>query len=297
MTGAPLYFFRRALANIAGERTATGLTLSVVTISFLIFGVYVTIAQNAAHFMSDFAGRVQIVFDLRRDADALAGEALASKLRAEPQVAEARYVSPADALDRLRRDLTHAPDLLHALTESPLPASVEVTLKAEYRERPDIARLIERYAHAPIVDAVDAGDEFMDAFTRVLAGIWVAGVVIGAFLMVSAVFIVANTIRLTIIRRRGEIENMRLVGATNAFVKAPFLIEGILVGATGALAAAGGLYLLYRFILVPVAVSAPVISVFTGFEPVFLPWRDLAGASGSVRSWAGSARSCRSAGI
>jgi len=280
MIGRLWYFFRRALANMKGEGTAAFLTFMVVTISFIIFGAYVALGANVAGFMEGFSGNVQIVFYLNDDAEPAAIKSLVKSLGAEREVKKARFIGSREALQRLKRDLVGAPEFLAGLEESPLPASVEVELRAPFRGNPDLGRILSRYRDVSIIESIDAGDDFTDAFARVLAGIWLAGVVIAVFLMASAVFIVANTIRLTIIRRRDEIDNMRLVGATNRFVKAPFLIEGVLVGAAGAAFAALGLYLIYLFVLIPATVTAPVISVLTGFEPRFLSLRMVLGGIG-----------------
>jgi cell division transport system permease protein len=270
MKNTIVFFLRRAAANMAGERTATLLTLTVVIISFFIFGAYATIGVNLVGFVDHFAGHAQIVFYLKDGADGAQIEALQKSLKEEPDVQEVAYLTSQQALERLKRDLADAPEFLESLQESPVPASVEVKTRSAYRERPDLTGLIEKAKAYPIVESVDAGDEFSDAFARILSGMWAAGGIIAIFLMLSAIFIVANTIRLTIIRRRDEIENMRLVGATNAFVKAPFLIEGVIVGAVGAAAAIAVLYLLYRYLFIPAVIQGPALTVFTDFNPQFL---------------------------
>ncbi|MCC6160554.1 MAG: ABC transporter permease [Deltaproteobacteria bacterium] len=269
--GARIAFFaRQAASNIRGEALATALSVAVVAISFLIFGAFVLLGQNMSGFFEHFAGQVQMVVYLRDDVSAAQIEDLSNALRAEPGVDTVSYLSSAAALERLRRDLLDAPEFLEGITESPIPASLEVAFRADFAERPNLRPVADRYRGRPGVASVDSGDEFSDAFAQVLAAIWAGGSVVAVFLMLSAVFIVANTIRLTIIRRRGEIENMRLVGATNAFVNAPFLIEGTFVGFVGAALAVGIQYVLYRLVALPAIINASVLSVLTGFDPSFL---------------------------
>ncbi|MBZ0271691.1 ABC transporter permease [bacterium] len=280
MSVRPGYFVGRAFANMRAERTATTLTLLVVTISFLIFGAYMMLGFNVQGFVDHFAGEIQIVYYLREGVPAADGRRLAAEIEREANVRKARYISERESLDRLRRELIDAPELLDGLTASPIPASIEVTLAAAARDKAGYDDLVRRYETRPIVESVDAGDEFTDAFARVVAGMWAGGIVIALFLMLSAIFIVANTIRLTIIRRRDEIDNMRLVGATNTFVKTPFLIEGILVGALGAILAGATLWALHFAIVMPWTVTTSVLTVLTRFEPRFLPAEFLAAGLG-----------------
>ncbi|MCB9477966.1 MAG: ABC transporter permease [Deltaproteobacteria bacterium] len=285
-----LYFLRNAAANIRGELVASLLTLAVVTISFVILGAYVLVGMNVSRYVDEFAGQIQIIFYLEKDATAAEVETFVAKLREHPTVRRATYVTPAEALVRLQQDLADAPEFLQDLEESPVPASVEVELAGSFRHRPEVEPLVNAFSQFRVVESVDAGDEFDKAFSRILTGLWLSGVVIGIFLMISAVFIVANTIRLTIIRRREEIENMRLVGATNAFVKAPFLIEGIAMGAGGAMLALVLLLVVHRFVMVPMTLEGPALSVFTGFDWQFAPARFLfiAVALGALIGWIGA---------
>jgi cell division transport system permease protein len=270
MIGKSGYYLRQTAANIRGEWTASLLTVLVVTISFIIFGAFLLAGRNVEGFFEHFAGNVQIVFYMDDAASAEQIGALTKSLREDGRVKTATYISSQAALERLRRELLDAPEFLEGLTESPIPPSIEVEMKATLDQRPDLSRMVETYGRRPGVASVDAGDEFSDAFARVLAGMWMGGSVVAIFLTLSAVFIVANTIRLTIIRRRHEIDNMRLVGATNAFVNVPFLLEGVAVGVTGAAMATLALFIVYRWLVLPALLDAAVMSVFTGFNPRFL---------------------------
>ena len=269
MLGRIARFFYRALANMRQEGLAAFLTLVVVMISFLILGAYITFGLNVSNFIRHFAGHVQVVFYLDSDVTGSQISDLTRALGTEKDVVEVTYIPRDQAIARLKRDLAEAMDFLVGLEDIQAPASLEVELGVDFHTRPDLRSMIERYSQAPGVESVDAGDEFSDAFARLIAGLWASGIVIAIFLMFSAVFIVANTVRLTIVRHKDEIDNMRLVGATNAFVKTPFLIEGIIVGSLGAAAALSLLYLIYKFIVFPFVANAPAMSLLSGFTPEF----------------------------
>ncbi len=270
MFGKIVRIIGRALTNIRQEGFAAFLTLLVVMISFLILGAYIILALNISNFIRHFAGHVQVVVYLKEGISAAQVNELTKSLSNEPDVVEVVYIPGEKAIERLKADLSDSLEFLAGIEDIKVPASLEIELGVDFHERPDLKQMIERYSMAPGVESVDAGDEFSDAFARLIAALWASGIVIAVFLMFSAIFIVANTVRLTIVRRRDEIDNMRLVGATNAFVKMPFLIEGIIVGSLGAAVALSLLYLLYASLILPFIVDAPSMSLLSGFHPAFL---------------------------
>src|SRR5690606_18834684 len=142
-------------------------------------------------------------------------------------------ISKDDALRRARRMFKENPDIVDNLPSNPFPASVEARLN-DPREVESIARRMEGDAG---VDEVKFGGEETKKVVR--GATWVSTFVlaIGAFLVVAATMLVANTIRLSIFARRREIEVMKLVGASNSFVRLPFMIEGFLCGVAAAVGA------------------------------------------------------------
>jgi len=153
-------------------------------------------------------------------------------LSANPRVKVAHFVSKADALARMEK---RAPELTQDLPSNPLPDSFEVTpVKAEYVEG-----IFQNLVH-PLPPGVQKVDDAKQLSKRVLK---VAHVIEAIFtiatlvLLVASTLLIANTIRLSIFSRRREIEVMKLVGATNWFVRGPFMIEGLLCGLAGSLLA------------------------------------------------------------
>ncbi len=154
------------------------------------------------------------------------------RLDAMPEVKTLDFVSREDALDRMRK---RTPDLVQDLSTNPLPASYEVTPR-----RAEDARLIKQRLEAsppPGVESIRDGEKVADRILDVAAVVSVVFAAAVIILVVASTLLIANTIRLSIFARRREIEVMKLVGATNWFVRGPFMIEGLICGLLGSLLA------------------------------------------------------------
>jgi cell division transport system permease protein len=159
-----------------------------------------------------------------------------------------QYLSAKEAYQRLQQNLGQGHTLLEGVEPNFLPASLELTLNDSNPEqtRPLLALL----STADVVEEVDYLGEWSARLTSLVSLLRSAGIALMLVICLAGMFIVSNTIRLAVYSRREEIEILQLIGATDRYVRAPFLIEGCVQGILGALLAAGLLFLLY-------AVTAP----------------------------------------
>ena len=138
--------------------------------------------------------------------------------------------------------------ILEGLKDNPLPASLEVKLRPQFGRAGNIEDLSGRLERLPGVDEVHYGRRWVAKLKIFVEVIKLVGITVGGLLLFATIFVISNTIKLTFYSRQEELEIMRLVGATDFFIKTPFLIEGLLHGLGGALLAAGGLSLLMLFL-------------------------------------------------
>ena len=226
-------------AFLAFRRTRTLSVLSVVTIAFALFvtGLFGLVALNLRSALSGIAERVEVVAFVLHGTPSQALTVAAQDIAAFPEVQEVKYVSEEEALERAKRDLAEFSDAYKDLEVNPLPPSFEIRLKPEFRDATHAGLVAERMRSFDFVEDVRYGKDWvqrLDAL-RNLAGL--VGLAIGlAFALVSMV-IIGVTIRMTVLQRAREIHIMRLVGATDWFIRGPFLIEGAVKGLLGGLLA------------------------------------------------------------
>lgn len=193
-------------------------------------------------------------------------EALRSALAALPEVAEARYVSPLEA----RAALGKGDD--RAVASAPVelfPASVELRLVPSAVTAARVAAVAARVQRLPMVAEVETYRGFTDRLRTLLAGGRAVAVVLSLGVLLCVLAVVSNTVRMSLAARTREIEVLRLVGATPAYVRGPFLLEGAILGGGGALLAMAALALVFVLSRGPFEAS---LGAALGLHPVFLSW-------------------------
>jgi cell division transport system permease protein len=211
-------------------------SLSVVTIAFSLFafGLFGLLVLNVDRALRGVEEHVEIVAFL---ADGTLPEAVSvamGDISSFPEVAQVQEVSPEQALARARAELPEFQDVFDA---SFLPPSIEVRLKEGHRDPKSVKEVTQRIQTYPFVDDVRYGEDWVKKLydIRNIAG--AAGIALGLLFAAVAVIIIGTTIRMTVLARAREISIMRLVGATDGFVRRPFLVDGFLKGLIGGLLA------------------------------------------------------------
>jgi cell division transport system permease protein len=211
--------------------------LSVTTIAFSLFtvGLFGLVAVNLRQALRGLEERVEIVAYVLRGTPAEAIAVATQDISAFPEVQDVNYVSEEEALQRARTELVEFRDAYRDLQVNPLPASIEVRMKEGYRDAASVERVAQRLKGFGFVDDVRYGREWVQKLDYLRNVTGLVGLVIGLAFAAVAVVIIGVTIRLTILQRAREISIMRLVGATNWFIRGPFLLEGALKGLLGGL--------------------------------------------------------------
>ena len=151
-------------------------------------------------------------------------------------------------MEKLKQQMDHHAALIDGLESNPLPDAFEIIVDPSTRDSAELAFLAERIRSIDAVAEVEYGQQWIQRFTSVVNLFSLAGYAIGALFFMATAFIVANTIRLVLYSRRDEIEIMRLVGATDRFIKMPYYIEGMIQGGTGTLIGLGILLVGFVFL-------------------------------------------------
>lgn len=240
------YFFTRALTNIRQNVFVNVVTIGTITLALLIVSLFLLVFVNLENAADNWSERVQVTayFDHELTQQELA--AFRGKISSIPGTARVSYVSRDEALKRFKGRLRGQETLLDGVRSEILPTSLEITLKKSHRETGSVEAYVTSIKRIDGISEVQYGEEWVRRFNTFLNFMRLLGALLGGFLVIAVLFIVSNTIKLTIYARRDELEVMSLVGATRFFIKAPFLIEGIIQGGAGALLAVGLLLGLYE---------------------------------------------------
>jgi len=287
------YFVTRALLNIRQNVLVNVLTIGTITLALLIVSLFLLVFVNLESTADSWSGKIQVTayFDKEPSPQELA--AILAGVKAIEGTDKVGYVSKQEAMKRFRGRLKGQETLLDGVAADVLPASIEITLKRKTREDAAMEAYVARLKTVPGITEVQYGEEWVRRFNAFLNFLRFVGALLGGFLLMAVLFIVSNTIKLTIYARREEIEVMELVGATRFFIKAPFLIEGIIQGATGAVLALIILVATYFGFLHSATNFVSLSSSVTGLS--FLPPGYVAGifGSGIVLGFLGSITSLR----
>jgi cell division transport system permease protein len=211
--------------------------LSVTTIAFSLFtvGLFGLVAVNLREALKELEERVEIVAYTLRGTPSETIALATQDIAAFPEVTDVSYVSEEEALRRARAELVEFRDAYRDIQVNPLPASIEVRMKDGYRDATTVERVAQRLRGFGFIEDVRFGREWVQKLDHLRNITGIVGLVIGLAFAAVAVVIIGVTIRLTILQRAREISIMRLVGATNWFIRGPFLLEGALKGLLGGL--------------------------------------------------------------
>lgn len=227
------YLVREAFSNILVNRSTTLIAVATTAFTLACFGVFLLLYLNLRGVISSLQDDIQVVLYLDDNLLAQQVSTLQLRLKAEPGVASVAYVSKDQALADFQAQFPSESHLLQGLGENPLPASFVVTLGPQFRSSESIKRLAERMMDVPGVTQVQYSREWVENLATVIGYVELAAVAVGAILSVASVTIIASIIRLTLYARRDEIEILQLIGATGAFIRIPYLLEGAVLGALG----------------------------------------------------------------
>lgn len=221
--------------------------LSVTTIAFSLFafGLFGLVAVNMRAALDQVEERVEIRGFVAAGTAPEATSAAVGDIAAFPEVGSVRLVTETQALERARRELGEFQDVFE---EGILPASIEVRLREGYRDPETVRAIARRFAAYDFIDDIRYGEEWVEKLYQMRNIATAVGVTLGLIFAGVAVIIIGSTIRMAVLARSREIHIMRLVGATDGFIRAPFLIEGFLKGLLGGVLALGMTYLTYTFV-------------------------------------------------
>ncbi len=235
------YFTRESLVNFRRNWVMSFGAVITIYLSLLLVGVFLVFGVLVNSVVQSVESKVSIQVFLKDGAPTADVNALQRFLLADPLVKSVDYTSKSEALERFKKEMKQSPEIVNNLDRNPLPASLDVTLRDPRTVETMVSNIKAQPLFVKVADRPDNPEESLKygqqvvrrlfAFTRVVR---VIGVVFVIMLVIVSLIFISNTIRIAIYARRKEIGIMRLVGASNWFIRTPFLLEGVLQAILGA---------------------------------------------------------------
>ncbi len=240
------YALREALAAFRRSPLLAGLSVAMIALSLLVVGLFGIAAYNIRRVLDRVEARVQVVAYLRDDAALEEVQSAIAELKKNPAVRDVQYVSRDQALIIAKKEIPEFQRLAGGLQANPLPASLGIALQPHQSGPQAAQEVAKRVGQFPFVEDVDYGRDWLDKvyLLRRVAG--AATLILGSAFAAVAALIIGAAVRIAVFARRDEISIMRLVGATDAFVRRPFVLEGLFAGIAGGVLALALTFVAYR---------------------------------------------------
>ncbi len=236
------YYLRETFKSLKRNSLMSIASVSTVALSILVLGLFLTMVLNVNNLAQYLENQVQVTVYMEDSATAVQRRQTEQQLKIMPGVMEVKGVTKEQALANFKKRLREQQKLLDALgEENPFPYSFEI--KVDKPER--IQQIVPKIEQMPGVETAKFGQEVVEHIFQLTRILRIGGILLIVMLAIATLFIISNTIRLTVFARRREVSIMKYVGATNWFIRWPFLLEGMIMGFVGALVAAVSLFKIY----------------------------------------------------
>lgn len=256
-----IYFVRETIKSLFRNGVMTLASMITVAVSTLILGSFILLFCNSNHIAGYLEDSVQISVYMENRTSEEDINVTGAELSALPGVTEVRTVTKDEAMKRFKKRLGENVGILNALEDNPLPYSFEVHVDVPERIA-QITPIIQKMKKVETVRYAREVVEQLFQFTNILR---TGGLILIALMLSGTLFIIINTIRLTVMNRKKEINIMKYVGATDWFIRWPFMMEGIVIGLAGTI---------FSTIVLTFTYSAVVIKLkqALAFLPVLAAW-------------------------
>lgn len=235
--------FGNAVQNIVRNKMVNFLSFGIIAFTLLIFGIFNYITYNLEAFTRGFSKNIKAIFYFHDDVRQGEVELLIDKLKENLLIKDVTFISKNQAEVDFSRQFPELKYILAEFKNSPFPASIEVEFSQEYTLDTKIISLIEDIEKLDIVESKQVNIDWAKKIIVLKKFISVMGLFLSLILIFVSSFIIFNVIKISIFYRKDEINVLRLVGATDWYIKFPFIIEGAFLGFFGSLMAGGLLFI------------------------------------------------------
>jgi cell division transport system permease protein len=276
---------RRALQDMRSNRMLSLVTISTFALSILIVSSAMLFFVNMGDIMDGWRQGIRVMAYLQEGLNATDRSTLKVRMESLYGVQQADFIPKDQALARLRTQMGRQTSILDNLDSNPLPDAFEIQMIAASQSWDKVEQLAMALEKLEGVSEVEYGQRWIKRIINIFNLFQLTGTVMGALFFMAAIFIVGNTVRLVLYSRREEVEIMRLVGATEQFILAPFYFQSLIQAALGGIIGLAALFMMYM--LIHSRITTDMATAF--FQPRFLSPLTLLGivGCGMLVGWLG----------
>ncbi len=242
-----IHFVKKALADIRSNRFLNFITIITISLSILIVSVFLLFFENSSRMIESWNQGGRVMIYLKNDFTLEMLPDLKKKINALGETEVMIYIPKSYAMEKLKKNMSSQSTFLKTLKDNPLPDAVDIQMKSNSSFE-KIQKFAQGIKAIEIVEDVEYGQGWLGRFLKIFNLFKITGYAMCSLFFLIALFITANTVRLAFYSRQLEVEIMRLVGATETFIKAPFYVEGVLQGFFGGIIGLAALLISYLII-------------------------------------------------
>jgi cell division transport system permease protein len=263
------YAFRLAIQSLFKEKWINLLSVLTIASGLLVISIALFVAYNIDAATKRLPEKFAMILYLEDNITRDRIDSITASLRKKDNVSSVRFISKEEAMKELKGLLKNSNYVFEGLDENPLPDSIEVKLRKESVSPEAVKKISEEVLTIKGVKEIDYGEKFLAALHSVKSGVKTVGITLVAIISSGIIFVCYSTVKILFYRRSEEIETFKLLGATKTFIRAPFIIEGGVIGLSGGIATLAGILTFYYILIARLSLSIPLLSTLLFPKPIF----------------------------
>jgi cell division transport system permease protein len=256
------YSFRLAVQSMRHDGWINFLSVLTVAVGLLFTAITLLTVFNISLATKDLPEKFSIMLYLKEDLPRQDIETLMKTALKDPSVDKVKYITKEEAWKELKASLKNTDYILEGVGENPLPDTVEIKLKSETISPETVKKLTANLKEIKGVSEIEYGEKFLTSIYSLSMGIKTIGAILIIIMSAGTLFVCYSTVKILFYRKNREIETCKLLGASKGFIRAPFIIEGAVIGLSGGVLSLIGILILYYIVLLKVSFVFPIFKSF-----------------------------------
>jgi len=282
------YFLKETLRNLWQYRIRNFFSITIICLSFLIFGVFLSLSNNLHYTAQQLSKNMMIIFFLEKNLPEDQRSLVEEKLKGSSLIEAVQFISPEQALEEFQNNFPELRRIIENLRVNPFPSSFETTISEENISSSETLMFIQEMKEMKGVEDIQFNRDWVEKMQSLSRLAQAVGFFLGGILVLASFFIISSVIKLNVFARQEEIVILRLVGATNTFIRIPFLMEGMILGILGGLVSLLLIFFLIKFFPLYLGASLGAFSELINFRYLTLSQIIMLIAIGAFIGFSGS---------